>query len=219
MCGRYRRPGKQKIAETFAVDDGLDELDLELDDHASPQSMQPVIFLNEDGKRQIRLMRWAFKLPDRLLFNARSEGIEKSKFWGESFSKRRCIVPANSIFESQDLSNGRKGDRYELTLPDREVFGMAGVWQPWQNPKTAHWEPTFAILTGEPNETASVLHDRLATILDPRDYQEYLADAKRPPVHLLRILPSDQLQATRLEKSANKSQKLSEPQISLFGDI
>jgi putative SOS response-associated peptidase YedK len=44
-------------------------------------------------------MRWDFKLPDRLLFTARSEGIDQAKFWKDSFLERRCIVPADAIFE------------------------------------------------------------------------------------------------------------------------
>jgi len=30
---------------------------------------------------------------------------------------------------------------------------MAAVWKLWKNPKTQLWEPTFAILTGEPKES------------------------------------------------------------------
>lgn len=55
----------------------------------------------------MELMRWAFSLPDRLLFNARSEGIEKAKFWADSFQKRRCIIPASAIQEAQDLPDGK----------------------------------------------------------------------------------------------------------------
>jgi putative SOS response-associated peptidase YedK len=210
MCGRYKRPGKQKIAEAFEVNAELEAFDLEPDDNACPQSMQPVIRLNKEGERQIELMRWAFKLPDRLLFNARSEGIEKSTFWRESFEKRRCIVPASLILESQDLPNGKKGDRFELDIPGREIFGMAGVWKLWKNPNTELWEPTFAVLTGEPNKIMAPIHDRQATILEPRDYPEYLAASERPPLHLIRILESDKLRATRVEKKFGR-------QISLFG--
>jgi putative SOS response-associated peptidase YedK len=70
--------------------------------------MQPVVFLNQDGQRQIELMRWGFKLPDRLLFNARSEGIERAKFWKDDFYGRRCIVPADAIFEWQQVGTGRR---------------------------------------------------------------------------------------------------------------
>src|ERR1700733_5267364 len=73
MCGRYkRRSDKQRIAEAFQVSVGLEELHLDPEDDIAPQSFQPVMPLNEDGERQIELMRWAFKLPDRLLFKART---------------------------------------------------------------------------------------------------------------------------------------------------
>ncbi len=100
MCGRYRRKSdKQRIAEAFSISTGLEELYLEPEDDIAPGSMQPVVLINEDGERQLELMRWGFKLPDRLLFNVRSEGIDTANFWKESFRERRCIVPADRFYE------------------------------------------------------------------------------------------------------------------------
>jgi putative SOS response-associated peptidase YedK len=86
---------------------------------------------------------------------------------------------------------------------------MAGIWKLWKHPKTNQWESTFVVL----------IHDRLTTVLEPRDYAEYLALSDRPPIHLLRILPSDELRATRLEKPTPKlrSTLKADPQICLFG--
>jgi putative SOS response-associated peptidase YedK len=39
----------------------------------------------------------------------------------------------------------------------------------------------------------------MTTFLEPRDYEEYLAPAERPPVHLLRILPANKMKATLVE--------------------
>ena len=99
-------------------------------DDFSPQSMQPVIHLNEDGERQIEMMRWAFKLTDRPrpLFNARSEGIEHAKFWKDAFLKGRCIVPGNAIYEWQEAEKGKTKPKYEFDIPGQEPFAMAGVW-------------------------------------------------------------------------------------------
>lgn len=191
MCGRYRRKSdKQRIADAFDVNAGLDELDLAAEDDIAPGSIQPVVAINQDGERRIELMRWGFKLPDRLLFNARSEGIEAAKFWKDSFQERRCIVPADAIFEWQQADKGKKKPKYEIVVQGHEPFGMAGVWKLWKNPKTDQWERTFAVITGEPNELVQPIHDRMTTVLEPRDYTEYLQTSERPPVHLLRILPS-----------------------------
>ena len=212
MCGRYRRRSdKQRIADAFSVGMGLEELYLEPEDDIAPGSVQPVVLSNKSGEREIAMMRWGFKLPDRLLFNARSEGIEQASFWKDSFLERRCIVPADAIFEWQATASGRRKPKYEIAVPGREPFGIAGVWKLWKNPKSDQWERTFAVLTGEPNELVQPIHDRMTTILEPRDYAAYLAPAERPPSHLLRILPAEQMRA-----------KLSEPadapgaQLSLF---
>lgn len=193
MCGRYRRRSdKQRIAEAFDVGMGLDELYLEPQDDIAPGSVQPVVLEHADGTRQIEMMRWGFKLPDRFLFNARSEGVETSRFWKESFRQRRCLVPADSFYEWQKVKSGKK-PKYEFEIVDQKPFGMAGVWSPWKNPKTEEWEHTFAILTSEANAVMRPIHDREPVIIEPRDYAEYLAQQERPPAHLLRILPEEEL--------------------------
>ncbi len=209
MCGRYRRRSdKQRIADAFAVGAGLEEIYFEPGEDIAPDSVQPVVLINEDGERQIELMRWAFRLPKKLLFNARSEDIMQTGFWTESFEKRRCIVPADAIFEWQDVKKGKK-PKYEFVLPSREPFGMAAVWKLWKNPKIDKWERTFAVLTGPPNEVMEPIHPRMTTFLEPRDYVEYLGPTERPPVHLLRILPADEMRATLMGKSDISSQQVS----------
>jgi putative SOS response-associated peptidase YedK len=212
MCGRYRRKSdKQRIADAFDVTAGVEDLDLAPAKDIAPGSMQPVVSINADGERQIELMRWGFKLPDRLLFNARSEGIDTAKFWKDAFLKGRVIVPADAIFEWQERLKGQKKPKYEFTLPGREPFGMAGLWKLWKNPKTKQWERTFAVITGEPNELMQPIHDRMTTFLESRDYSAYLEITDRPPLHLLRILPAEEMRTTMIEKS-----DIANRQVSLF---
>jgi hypothetical protein len=54
----------------------------------------------KDGERQIGEMRWEFKLPDRLLFNARSDSVTTAPFWRERLHNR-VIVPAASLGASK----------------------------------------------------------------------------------------------------------------------
>jgi putative SOS response-associated peptidase YedK len=212
VCGRYRRRSdKQRIAEAFDVGMGLEDLYLEPDDDIKPGSTQPVVLTSEAGERELALMRWGFKLPDRLLFNARSEGIEKAKFWHDSFLLRRCLVPADAFYEWQQNTLEKKKPKFEIAVPGREPFAMAGIWKPWKNPKTSQWERAFAVITGEPNEVMQPIHNRQPTILEPRDYEEYLAAADRPPLHLLRILPAEEMRATRLQETAQADPNRAEP--------
>jgi putative SOS response-associated peptidase YedK len=212
MCGRYRRQSdKQRIAELFAGSVDLEELYFGPEDDVAPGSTQPVIRINEDGERKIEIMRWGFKREDgKLLFNARAESITDVNFWKKSFSLRRCIVPADSFLEWQKTQQGKK-PKFEFTIRDRKPFGMAGLWSPWKNPKTNQWEDTFAIVTVEANETMAPVHNRQPAILAPRDYQEYLENAERPPIHLLRIFPDDEMRAEEIDQ-----EPISNEQASLF---
>jgi putative SOS response-associated peptidase YedK len=150
-------------------------------------------------------------LPDRLLFNARSEGIESSKFWKDAFLKGRVIVPADAIFEWKAMPKGQKKPKYEFIVTGQEPFGMAGLWKLWKNPKTDQWERTFAVITAEPNELMAPIHDRMTAFLERRDYARYLETSERPPIHLLRILPAEEMRATLIERS-----NITNQQVSLF---
>lgn len=100
MCGRYRRRStKEKITELFEVEGGLEELEIEPEDDIAPGSVQPVVYLTPEGERRMASTRWGFKLPDHFLFNTRSEGVERSRFWQAALRERRCIVPADAFFE------------------------------------------------------------------------------------------------------------------------
>jgi SOS response associated peptidase (SRAP) len=107
MCGRYERRGdKQAIAEAFQVKNSLEGVDFSETYDAAPGSEQPVLYLNDAGERSLAIMRWGFKLPDRLLFNARSEGVTEAKFWKDKFAEHRCIVPASMKCATAGANNG-----------------------------------------------------------------------------------------------------------------
>jgi putative SOS response-associated peptidase YedK len=191
MCGRYEAGQKQKIAEAFHVSVELNDSYFSPGTECAPGSIQPVIYM-KDGQREVGEMRWGFKLPDRLLFNARSEGIATAKFWQGILNERRCIVPASSFFEWKKTASGPK-PRYRLSIKRRHIFGMAGVWQAWKNPKTDQLEPTFAIITTDANVIMGEIHNRQPVVLEPKEYAEWLEDGERLPIHLLRILSEEDL--------------------------
>lgn len=212
MCGRFKRKSdKQKIAKVFDISAGIEETDFTPEDDLRPQSMQPVIYVDEYGERRIEMMRWGFKLPGRLLFNARSEGITQAKFWKDAFLTGRAVVPGDAIYEWQQAPKGETKPKYEITIPGQKPFAMAAVWKLWKNPKTDIWERTFAILTGEPNEIFAPIHDRMATLLERRDYEQYLAPAERPPIHLLRIFPAEKMKVQLVDASP-----ITNKQVNLF---
>jgi putative SOS response-associated peptidase YedK len=192
MCGRYRRRSdKQKIAEAFQVRTSLDDLDFAPGDDIAPGSFQPVVYLNDEGQRDMELMYWGFTFPKRFTFNTRSESVLKLGLWKTSFEERRCIVPADAFFEWKRLHK-KNNPKYEITVPGREPFALAGIWSRWKT-KDGSLVPTVSIITSEPNESMAEIHDRQPVILEPGDLKEWFSVADRPPVHLLRISPADKM--------------------------
>jgi putative SOS response-associated peptidase YedK len=190
MCGRYEAGQKQKIAEAFRVRVELDDGYFDADKECAPGSVQPVVYVKH-GERRVGEMRWGFKFSDRLALNARADKLAVSAFWRERLGQR-CLVPASSLLEWQKTGAGPR-PKYRLSVKGRQVLGMAGLWGPWKNPATGEWEDTFVIITSDPNAKVSEIHDRQAVILEPREYAEWLEESERPPLHLLRTLPEEEM--------------------------
>jgi len=70
---------------------------------------------------------------------------------------------------------------------------MAGLWGPWQNPKTGVWEDTFRDHHERSELEDEWIHNRQPVVLEPREYAEWLKESERRPLHLLRIVPDENL--------------------------
>jgi len=92
----------------------------------------------------------------------------------QAFAKgRRCIVPANGVFEWQKLGD-RKQPMY-ITLKSGARMGMAGLWENRKDPQ-GNWLRTFTIITGGLNELVAPIHNRMPVILQPDDYAIWLGE-------------------------------------------
>lgn len=167
---------------------GLDETVFDEGDDLRPQSMQPVIYTNGDGERQIEIDALGVQIAWSSSVQCSFRGALSTRNSGKPHFLRE-----DAFFPVMLSTNGKKRKRARRSLSTSSPFPdnthLAAVWKLWKNPKTKNWEKTFAVLTGEPNELMAPIHDRMTTFLEPREY-EYLAPSERAPVHLLRILPA-----------------------------
>ena len=106
-------------------------------------------------------------------------------------------VPADAFFEWKRLHK-KNNPKYEVTVARREPFALAGIWSPWKT-KDGQLVPTVSIITSEPNEAMLEIHDRQPVILQRRDYVEWFNRSDRPPVHLLRITPAEDMKVSLVE--------------------
>jgi len=212
MCGRYKRRANRKQIETlFGIELGPEGVDtesfeMEPEEEIAPGSLQPVVWLDDAGQRRLTPMRWGFQLPDRFVFNTRSEMATRSRFWQEAFHLRRCLIPADGFFEWSPR-DGRAKTKYTFTVDDDALVGLAGVWSPWLNPKTGRNENTFSILTGAARELMAPCHDRQPAMIDPVNFAPFLAPTTPEPAKLLEFYSTGRMRATAVAAPASRDKQ------------
>ncbi len=168
MCSRYFLDADGNIiAYTFRVpaDDRLRKRF-----NIAPTQDAPIVRAAKGGGRELALARWGL-VPSwakdlsvgTKMINARCEGVEAKPAFKAAIGKRRCIVPATGFFEWKGVA-GRK-QPFAITLPERHVFGFAGLWERWKPAAGGDAVETFTIVTTDANEAVAEIHDRMPVIL------------------------------------------------------
>ena len=141
------------------------------------------------GHRQLHWMHWGLipswsKDPSRAsrMINARSETLHEKPSFRQAFQKRRCLILADGYYEWR--SSGTDKQPFFIHRSDHEPFALAGLWESWTPPQAATESghdtpqplPSTTIITTEANEFAAPIHHRMPVILDPNNYDRWLAD-------------------------------------------
>jgi putative SOS response-associated peptidase YedK len=77
---------------------------------------------------------------------------------------------------------------------------------------------TFAVITTDANVKMGEIHNRQPVVLEPREYKEWLAESERQPVHLLWVLPEEDLVVDTLDVAKIKP-KAEPPEPGLFDAV
>jgi len=116
----------------------------------------------------------------KFTLNAKIETLNEKPSFRNSINKR-CLVIANGFYEWQWLdSKGKSKVKYEIGLPDEELFAFAGLYSEWIDVATEEIKNTYTIITTEANTLMSEIHNtkkRMPVILKPQDEQRWLQHA------------------------------------------
>jgi len=217
MCARYTlRTGAQSIKDLFSLDE-VPEMPARF--NVAPTQEIPAITESREGERAMRMLRWGL-IPHwakdmsigHTLINAKSETLAEKPAFRTAFERRRCLIPADGFFEWKEIpaegaqpdlfgeSPKGKGTKtrkqpYYITQKNELPFAFAGLWERWNDP-AGHVVDSCTIITTQPNELVSQLHDRMPVILNPADFDEWLDRDEHDTAKLkglLRPFPSDQM--------------------------
>jgi putative SOS response-associated peptidase YedK len=86
---------------------------------------------------------------------------------------------------------------YATALNEGPLFAFAALWETWKDKETGKALENYTIVTTDPNELMTTIHNRMPVILKPPDYRRWLepGDPQCPPVNLLRPFPAEDMKA------------------------
>jgi len=138
-------------------------------------------------------------------YNARSETVaEKPSFRDAWRTGRRCIIPADAIYEP-DWRTG-KAVPTRICLADGEPMGIAGLWSSWKSPKgeIVH-SYTMLTINADSHPMMRLFHKptdekRMVVILNEGDYDQWLTTDAVSCRALLQEYPADLLIANATQR-------------------
>lgn len=186
MCGRFSLNASQKqIEQEMGI-----TLDGELRQRFNISPTQRVLALTADGggRRVPNDYEWWFtpegatKRSKYTTFNARVDKIldvdkHKRSMFRKAFQTSRCLILATGFIEWKYDERGQDKQPYYVYLPDRPVYGFAGVYSIWEAEDGPRRSCT--ILTTDNNAFMGNIHDRMPVILPSSQIDDWLRPGKR----------------------------------------
>lgn len=180
MCGRY-----SLFADFKKIEDRFGEATFDVEEYEESYNIAPsqlVISVINDGiKNRLGYLKWGLvpswakdpKIGFKMI-NARAETVHEKPSFREALKKKRCLIVADSFYEWKRTEDRKVPMR--IKMKNNELFAMAGLWESWTSP-SGEIVHTCTILTTEPNDLMSTIHDRMPVILKEKDEQTWLNPA------------------------------------------
>jgi putative SOS response-associated peptidase YedK len=141
---------------------------------------QPVAVVPNDGKNRLDFFTWGLipswaKDPEigSRMINARGETLAEKPAFRAAFRRRRCLVLADGFYEWKKIPDSKSKTPMYIRLESGKPFAFAGLWEIW-NSKDGSTILSCTIITTEPNELVSDIHNRMPVILHPDSYSLWL---------------------------------------------
>ncbi|MGH9761585.1 MAG: SOS response-associated peptidase [Blastocatellia bacterium] len=208
MCGRFvLQHDSLEIADRFGV--SLIECpDIKKSYNIAPTDKVAVVI--EDGVKKLVQVRWGLiarwtgaPQPRAGMINARAETLASKASFREAFLSQRCLVVADGFFEWR--KDGTRKTPIYIKLKSGDPFGFAGLYE---DSLTADRENcrTCTIITTEPNELMSAIHNRMPVIL-PREAEDDWLDPNNVSydelLGLLKPYPAAEMEAYQVSRRVN----------------
>jgi putative SOS response-associated peptidase YedK len=201
MCGRFTMTvDPAQLQDTFPwlnVPEGMEP-------RYNIAPTQPVAVVPNNDENRIEFFNWGLipswakdpSIGNRMI-NARAETLAEKPAFRAAYRRRRCLVLADGFFEWRKDPGKKVKQPMYIRLNTGEPFAFAGLWEVW-NSADGSQILSCTIITTEPNELVSDIHNRMPVILPREGYSAWLNPNEIQPADLddlLRPYPSTELAA------------------------
>ncbi len=205
MCGAFSviHPFRD-LSDRFNA--GYNEKETKPRYNVRPSQPVPTI-LNSDPSEIVYTMWGVHPFYDKtgkmFFINARNDSLEKPT-WRKMLSQQRCLILADGFYEWKKIEGEKTKIPFRFELTGNDPFAFAGLWQ---MEKDAHGReiPHSVIITTEPNEIVSEVHNRMPAILNSETEKEWLNPDTDPEVAmgLLKPYPKSEMKSFAISTLVN----------------
>jgi putative SOS response-associated peptidase YedK len=209
VCGKYILAQAAKAERAMGIQRGRWEYPLSY--RVLPTEQVPVVIV-ASGEREAAQMRWglipywAYGVPLKAsTINATAERIATAPSYRDAWSRgQRCILVMGGFYEPHVNADGSR-DPFFVRLADREVFGVAGLWDRSRRADGAYVR-SCTLITVPANRLLAEVHNgkqRMPAILAEPDHASWLSGTLPEARAMLAPYPDEHMVAWRVSRSVN----------------
>jgi putative SOS response-associated peptidase YedK len=202
MCGRFtlKSPGRIKFDPRWSRNSPTLVPRYNI---APSQRVITIVQLRAEAEGEAAFLQWglipSWSKDGKGFINARSETIEEKPSFGESFQRRRCLIPADGFYEWQ--RSGKMAQPYFFQMNDESPFAFAGIWDEWHGDENS--VASCAIITTRANELLAPIHDRMPVILRAEAHDAWLNGDTEFARKLLAPFPASEMNSHPVSYDVN----------------
>ena len=183
--------------------------------NVAPSQIAPVIRCGDGGGMVLDGMTWGLipswskepldekahnKPHNKGQINARSETAAEKPTFRAAYRRRRCLIPADGVYEWQKVEGGKHP--YWISRTDGAPFVFAGLWETWGDSHSSA-VVSFAILTTTAADDIRAIHHRMPVILDHKHFANWLDPDETPQATLFAPDQAPRMQARPVSHRVN----------------
>jgi putative SOS response-associated peptidase YedK len=209
MCGKYILAQAAKAERAMGIRRG--RWDYPISYRVLPTEPVPVV-VQTAGEREATQMRWGLVpwwtrgVPLKAsTINATVERLESAPSYRDAWRRgQRCMLVMGGFYEPHVNEDGSR-DQFFVSLRDRDVFGVAGLWERARR-IDGTWLFSCTLITVPANQLLATVHNdkqRMPAVLGESEYDIWLSGSPPQARALLRPYAAESMRAWKVSRRVN----------------